>query len=360
MALWWSTLMFQWWSEMKKYFCLIGTLLLLACSKEKSPESIDYAKLPYPYLADYGLFTGKLSELKEAKNVIPYEPVSSLFTDYAFKKRYVWMPESTAATLPVDPDESIHFPDKTILIKHFYYPLDFRKPEGDKQVIETRLLIKTDNKWDAYAYLWNEQQTEAKLKNTGGSIPVNYTNENGQKVSFTYAMPQKTQCRSCHSKNEALLPIGPKGKQLNYPAENNQLEKWISLGILKTDKDLKSIVALIDPTDHSQTLNNRARAYLDVNCGHCHSKSGPASTSGLYYNAEESNPFHLGVLKSPVAAGMGGGGFKFDINPGYGMQSIVTHRMNSTHPGVMMPEIGRVTIHKEGVELISKWIDEMK
>lgn len=348
---------------MRYCFFLVVLCISLGCfKKKKTPDSIDFAKLPYKALSEYGLFTGDLKDFSAAERVIPYEPVSSLFTDYAFKKRYVWIPGNTSATLPENPDESFDFPDKTILIKHFYYPNDFRKPEGEKRVIETRLLVKVNDNWEAYGYLWNDEQTEATLKNTGAAVPVSYINEGGQKVAFTYAMPQKTQCRSCHSRNEKMFPIGPKAKQLNNPTADgkNHLEEWISLGILKTEKDLKSIKSLINPMNDQHPLGERARAYLDVNCGHCHSKQGPASTSGLYYNAEETNAFHLGVLKSPVAAGMGGGGFKFDINPGHGMESIVTHRMNSTHPGVMMPEIGRVTIHKEGVELIAKWIDEMK
>ncbi|MCD8541099.1 MAG: hypothetical protein LRY55_16085, partial [Leadbetterella sp.] len=138
-----------------------------------------------------------------------------------------------------------------------------------------------------------------------------------------------------------------------------QLEKWQAAGLLETGKDLSGIRSLVNPLDTTRPLTERARAYLDVNCGHCHSQYGPASTSGLYYNAEETRPFHLGIWKSPVAAGMGGGGFKFDINPGHSRESIVTHRMNSIHPGVMMPEIGRVTIHREGVDLIARWIDSL-
>ncbi|MCY1381505.1 hypothetical protein D9M69_694200 [compost metagenome] len=56
---------------------------------------------------------------------------------------------------------------------------------------------------------------------------------------------------------------------------------------------------------------------------------------------------------------MGGGGLKFDISPGHSGESIVTYRMNSTHPGVMMPEMGRVTIHREGVDLIAEWISSL-
>ena len=90
------------------------------------------------------------------------------------------------------------------------------------------------------------------------------------------------------------------------------------------------------------------------------SANGPASTSGLYLNVEEKDPFHWGVMKSPVAAGMGAGPYRFDINPGKGKESILTYRMNSVHPGVMMPEIGRVSIHKEGVALIEQWINGLE
>jgi len=339
---------------MKNGWFLIAIIVCWSCSHRDSPSDIDFSKLPYKTLSEYGLFTGDLKDFSEAEGVMPYEPVASLFTDYAFKKRYVWMPENTHASLPDEPDASLDFPDKTILVKHFYYPLDFKKPEEEKRVIETRLLVKNNGTWEAYPYLWNEQQTEATLKNTGASVPVSYTNEKGEKTAFNYVVPQKTQCRSCHNKDGQMLPIGPKVKQLA-----GQLEKWQKAGILETDHDLTMAYSLVNPFDLSKPLADRARAYLDVNCGHCHSRQGPASTSGLYYNAEESRDFHLGVWKSPVAAGMGGGGFKFDIYPGQSKESIVTYRMNSTHPGVMMPEIGRVTIHREGVELIAEWIDSL-
>jgi len=36
------------------------------------------------------------------------------------------------------------------------------------------------------------------------------------------------------------------------------------------------------------------------------------------------------------------------------------HRMNSTEPAVMMPELGRKMIHKEGVALIRSWIASLE
>jgi len=34
--------------------------------------------------------------------------------------------------------------------------------------------------------------------------------------------------------------------------------------------------------------------------------------------------------------------------------------MESTDPGIMMPELGRKLVHKDGVELVKKWIQEME
>jgi hypothetical protein len=68
----------------------------------------------------------------------------------------------------------------------------------------------------------------------------------------------------------------------------------------------------------------------------------------------------LGVNKTPIAAGIGAGRFKFDVSPGNADESIMTHRMNSKQVGVAMPELGRTTVHQEGVALIRDWINSMK
>lgn len=351
------------------------TLLLLSvavfvvsCFKqqnEKLPTEIDFSKLPYKTLSEYGFFKGKMNELLENEGVVPYEPIASLFTDYAFKKRFVWVPKNSYATVnDKDTDAPIEFPEHTVLIKNFYYPADFNKPTGDKKIIETRVLVKLNGIWEAFPYKWNDNQTDADLKITGASLPVSYINENHQQTTIKYAIPNKNQCKSCHHRNNMFSPIGPKVKQLNHAiayadGNENQLKKWVQLGILKMDKSIENFPNLVNPYDTKNELSQRARSYLDVNCGHCHSQNGPASTSGLYLNVEENRPFHLGVMKSPVAAGIGAGTFKYDIYPKKGDESIMVFRMNSVHPGIMMPELGRVSIHKEGVELIKNWINTL-
>ena len=64
-------------------------------------------------------------------------------------------------------------------------------------------------------------------------------------------------------------------------------------------------------------------------------------------------------MKPPIAAGRGAGNYKYTIVPGHPDESIMVYRINSTDPGIMMPELGRKLIHKEGLDLIRQWIEEM-
>jgi len=86
----------------------------------------------------------------------------------------------------------------------------------------------------------------------------------------------------------------------------------------------------------------------------------PGETSGLFLNIEETDSTKLGVFKPPVAAGRGSGDRLHTIVPGKPNESIMIYRMESTDPGVMMPELGRKLVHKEGVELVKEWIKKMK
>ena len=114
--------------------------------------------------------------------------------------------------------------------------------------------------------------------------------------------------------------------------------------------------ALVWDDPASGTLNDRARAYLDANCAHCHSRQGPANTSGLFLDIFETDPAHIGVNKTPVAAGRGAGDLRFDIVPGEPNQSILVFRMRTNDPSIAMPEIGREQVHEEGLALIEEWI----
>lgn len=337
------------------YILIFASLLLSACS---NPQSVHLPKNgeAFQQLSEYNLFVGNLAEFHPNDNVIPFDVNAPLFSDYAQKKRFIWMPEGeTAQTLK---DGTINFPDGTILVKNFYYE------EGDLvNNIETRLLIKSKSVWHAHPYVWNKEQTEARLDVAGPSIPITFT-RNQETISFKYSVPNKNQCKNCHNANNILLPIGPKLSNLNKiyqytsgPA--NQLEYWKNHQLLDIEST-ENLPFLPPWDDSSYSIEQRAKSYLDINCGHCHRSNGSASTSGLFLEYDIIDKVRWGICKTPVAAGRGSGGREYDIHPGEPDKSIIVYRMEeSEDPAIMMPEIGRRLAHQEGIDLIRQWIREM-
>ena len=254
------------------------------------------------------------------------------------------------------------FPVGSALIKTFYYPVDERDLSIGKKLLETRLLLRKTNGWEAVSYAWNESQNEAIIKKAGKTIITDWIDFKGESRSVRYRVPNKNQCKECHSNNDAVMPIGPKARNLNkvydYQDESiNQLTKWMKLDYI--DNIQMDLNTPVDWEDDSYSLDDRVRSYLDINCGHCHISTGGANSTGLYLDLTESRPTHLGINKKPVATGRGSGGLEYSISPGEAQDSILLYRMISTDPGVMMPESGRSLTHYEAIEMIAEWIEEM-
>ncbi|MEO9964316.1 MAG: SO2930 family diheme c-type cytochrome [Reichenbachiella sp.] len=317
-------------------------------------EQIQYARIGLTKLSDYGFYVGKLSDLTPSSKVFPYDLNTPLFTDYAEKKRFIFLPEGKK--IEYEEELALKFPVGSILIKNFLYTAD-QNQSAEKKILETRLLIHQENGWIALPYIWNQAQTEAYLEITGGKIPIQLKN----KGRIGYTIPDMNQCKSCHDRAGKMVPIGPTVRQLNRIALNgtgNQLELLEKRGWLDLPgHDLPKLAIWND--ERTGTLNERARAYLDINCAHCHNDFGPAKNSGLNLSIFETDDYRLGVNKKPVAAGRGSANLKYSIVPTHPDQSILVHRMQTTEPGTMMPELGRTVPHEEGLALIREWIKKM-
>jgi uncharacterized repeat protein (TIGR03806 family) len=334
-------------------FLLAAAILLASFRKEGAPVRQDK-------LSEYGFFKGKLADLTPSDDVMGYTVNTPLFSNYAEKSRFVKFPPGGYAVY--NDSVAFDFPIGTILIKNFYYLVDFRKPEKGKRILETRLLINLENGWEAWPYLWNDEQTEAFYDPAGETKSIAYTDKSGKKITTNYMVPNKNQCKGCHIRGKEMKPIGLTARQMNgdflyREGKKNQLVYWQERGFLQSDQDLSNAPRLAVWNNPSTgDVNLRARAYLDANCGHCHSRLGPASTSGLFLDIHEKDPAHLGVNKSPVAAGRGAGNLQFDIVPGQPNHSILVFRMKTNDPAIAMPEIGREQVDQEGVALIEEWI----
>ncbi len=143
-----------------------------------SPVVIDMDAFPFNTLSEYNFFEGDMKALEPVLGVIPYEPISTLFSDYAKKKRFVWMPSDVQATYVAD-NKFIDFPVGTILIKSFYY--NTVQPDNNTRIIETRLMLRKADDWYFADYIWNEDQTEATFSLDGSFTNIDFL-ENGVAV----------------------------------------------------------------------------------------------------------------------------------------------------------------------------------
>jgi uncharacterized repeat protein (TIGR03806 family) len=339
-------------SPLTKNFAWLLVLGMVGCSNEVRA----HRKQPFPEkLSAWKLFTGNLAGLSPNQGVVPYDLNSPLFSDYASKFRFVWMPPGQSAVYR--PDDTFDLPVGSILSKTFAYPTaDGRS----RRLIETRLLVHAEAGWTPLPYVWNAEQTEAYLDVAPTGTRVQY----GERT-IDYVIPNTNQCKECHDQAKITLPIGPKARNLNKDFDyetgrENQLAHWARIGYLKgapAPDQVPKLAKWDDP--NSGTLHARALAYLEANCAHCHNPNGAANTSGLYLNAAQEDQLRLGVCKVPVSAGLGSGNLRFDLVGGNPEESILYYRMNSTVPKIMMPELGRTVIHREALELIGQWIRAM-
>ncbi len=296
-------------------------------------------------LSAFGFFDG---DRNHHPALLGYSLKSALFTDYADKDRWIYVPAGAQAKL--SGDGLIDLPVGSAIIKSFSYA-----DHNGGAPIETRILLRRETGWVALPYVWDAGGRDATLKLGGSRVPVTFADPTGQKQTLSYAVPNKNQCKECHQDGDAIVPIGPKARNLAFdPA----IPPALLAAAFDTPANLvPSMPAWDDPK--SGSVDARARAYLDINCAHCHNPTGSASNSGLVLTYQERDPVKIGIGKRPVAAGRGSGGLDIAIAPGRPDASILLYRLKSLEPGVSMPEVGRNLAHAEAVQLIEQWIAQM-
>jgi uncharacterized repeat protein (TIGR03806 family) len=348
-----------------KTFLLFTYLLALSSCKsnddtyeEVSPVVADLSAVPYPKLSDYKFFKGEMKSLEPAYGVVPYDLNSGLFTDYAHKKRFVWMPKGVKANYKED-GEALDFPVGAILIKNFYY--ENVQPDNSTRIIETRLMIHKADGWIFANYVWNNEQTEAFFDMAGSYTEIAWT-ENGTAKSTSYRIPSQEECLTCHKTTGSVASvIGPKPQNLNknytyHDGVQNQLERWKSAGYL--GETPANIVSTVDWTDTSKPLDLRVRSYIDINCAHCHREGSHCDYRSMRFAfSETTQSENLGICVPPDEV----------INPSLtyiiakknSLRSVLTYRIKSVNSAQRMPLLGRTIVHEEAVTMIEQWINTM-
>lgn len=287
-------------------------------------------------LSDLNLFSGDLADLSPSIYTFEYDLNTPLFTDYAHKQRLIALPPGT--TMEHVDNGLPNFPDNTVIAKTFYYFNDERDESLGTKIIETRLLIKQSGEWQLGNYKWNDAQTEAVLDATSTTVPVTFINDTGETNNINYKIPSATDCFTCHSNSTQVVPIGPKLRSMNM---NNQLQDLIDLNMFSNLTDASGISTLPNwEDDLTYTLEERARAYFDVNCAHCHSPGGNCyPTSNLDFRFETRfSDTNIDVHAASIQART---------------QSV------PLIPGYSMPLIGTSIMHPEGFAVIDAYIDSL-
>lgn len=313
---------------------LVATLVAFLALQQSGPIENGHA---FPkQLSSLKLFKGPLKDMHPEEGIEILELASTLFTDYSEKQRLLQLPEGKK--MLAEHDGLPQFPEGTLLAKTFYYAHE-RLPEEDRKIIETRILLYEDSKWNVATYKWNEAQTEAFLLQSGTTVQQEIITEKGERKSIAYKIPSNRDCATCHRSGADLMPIGPKMRNLNMSLLKNgkpinQLAHLQDHGLL----ELKHHPTALPSYAHNDTpIEKRARAYLDLNCAHCHHPAGFASSYSLNLLYETSLP-----------------------QTGIKMQQVNMLQRMQIEGALHMPKLGTTIVHEEGIQLLQDYIETLQ
>lgn len=288
-------------------------------------------------LSAYGIFDGNPADLIASSDFELIELNSVLFTDYAHKQRLVKVP--TGAKIKNLGNGRLDFPNGSILTKTFYYWHDERDTSLGRNIVETRLLIKEGDRWNAATYVWNKEQDEAILKNDGLDRNLSWIGAEGQTKSTFYHIPSENECKACHQYNNAMTWIGPSVANLNRDVvrqgqSQNLLSYLQAQGKLEVF-DPNTERAMADYKNTSTSLSERGRAYLAINCAHCHSPQA--------WEEPANRDFDFRYRQTYANTGIAAGKDKIERNMVEGE----------------MPFIGTSLKHDEGIALLIEYLNNL-
>jgi uncharacterized repeat protein (TIGR03806 family) len=312
-----------------------------------------------PLLSQTGAFTD-LRTLTPAPGLIPYDLIVPFWSDGAAKVRYMALPKGSR--IGFTPDGEWSFPPGTVFVKTFELPTDAANPQVRRR-LETRLLVR-DDQGGVYGvdYKWRPDNSDADLLPTSLTENIPVRGRNGSIHEQTWYYPSRENCLTCHNSHTSGV-LGLKTRQLNrtltYPSgvSDNELRTLDHLRLLDTQlsaAQLQSLPTLAGLADRSRSIEDRARSYLDANCGHCHRPGGTVA----YFDARYSTPLaRQELIDGPVLINEG-----IDrphvISPHDIWRSIAYMRTN-TDDDIRMPPLARETIDGQGVAVLRDWINSM-
>ena len=305
-------------------------------------------------LSETGLFSDTTTQ-KSATGVVAYEINAPGWHDGAQSRHWLALP--AGARLKPETDAPWTADDGVALAQ----TLSLETPNGPRK-IETRILLKQENDWSAYTYVWNEAQTDAELAPAAGRrVTLNLPDGNRE-----WLVPGRGECLVCHSR-AANYALTLTTRQLNRSfagVDGGPQLRWFEQhGLLRADdgssrlpKAPEDLPRFPRIADARISVEDRARTYLAVNCAHCHvSDGGGNSTMNMAIGAGLKD---TRLLDEPPQHGAFGGKDARIIAPAKPGRSVLVTRMALRIPG-QMPPLGSMRPDLDGVRLLTEWISSL-
>ncbi|MBL9094485.1 MAG: PQQ-dependent sugar dehydrogenase [Planctomycetaceae bacterium] len=351
------------------------------------PPGIDRAAVAEAFpkkLSETGLFAS-VADNRMAEGVVPYELNVPFWSDYAVKDRYVALPK--AGTVRFAPEKKWEFPLGTVLVKTFWLHRDRSKfADGvlsDPVRTETRLLVRAEEGWVGYTYIYNDEQTDAELAPRDGAQTTFKVKTATGEYDQPYYFPSRADCLGCHTKAENFV-LGLNTRQMNreiayHGDSEHQLALWEKLGLFtaKLEKPAAEFAAYpswgfgnFDRSGPSATteksgkrsepqgdVETQARAWLDVNCAMCHQPQSVAPGNGdLRFHTPLARTFFVNKAPGEIRRRVEGVSL---IAPGRPDKSELLSR-TSLRGERQMPPLATHLIDPTGDAVLRKWIAGLK
>jgi uncharacterized repeat protein (TIGR03806 family) len=318
---------------------------------------------PFPRkLSETGLFIS-VEKHEVVPGVIPYSINAPFWSDGVGKERFFAVPGDLG--IDFHEDTAWAFDDGSVTVKSFSIEAEQGRPETRRR-IETRIVVKQENHWVGYSYVWNDEQTDAMLVDANGldkTYKVKDASAPGGTREQRWHYPSRKECMFCHSRAAGFV-LGLNTRQMNRPHDygavsDNQLRALNHIGLFKTplEKPPEEYAAFPDPFNVRADLEERVKTYLNVNCAMCHVGSGGGNSN-----------LNLG-LKTPLAEGrmideiplhgeMGASNARV-VAPGDPHRSTLYKRVVVRGTN-QMPPTSTNRVDERGAQLLFDWIKQLE
>ncbi len=301
---------------------------------------------PLPLMPDLLSESGLYSDIASgviAPWVREFRPASELWTDNAFKRRWVYLP----------PGETIN----TSNMDYWVLPVGTRLWKEfvrDGVRLETRYLAKVGPRnWFARTYVWNEELTDAEvdrfgLPNAGGT---------------DHDIPDSNTCLECHGDGQSdEMTMSFTALQLDHDLGGLNLEDLVAEGLLSSPPAGAGVPYFQLPGD---TLTQDTLRYLHANCGHCHNERFDQEDADIEMRLlieDLAAITDTAVYRTALCGDMlrDVDGATHLLVPGQPDLSSISIRMNQRDTEDQMPKIGTELTDPVGLFLVQQWISSME